>query len=194
MLTSPNKNIFRVTGPLWGECTGHRWIPLATASNWEFWCFLWSAPEQTVEHTIDTLVIWDAIALIMKSLYWASSNVAPYHLQNIKCSCLTYNIPIFHMFVDMHCSLLFCTGEARQFLILCNVMVPHLYSVTHLRRFKLWMLHTPHTFRRIMLAVTKSPLFAILSLHPLLPTNLYKVHLKTPGLVVQGLTRVLKWA
>ena len=28
IMTSPNGNIFRVTGPLWGEFTGHRWIPL----------------------------------------------------------------------------------------------------------------------------------------------------------------------
>ena len=27
MMTSPNGNIFRVTGPLCGEFTGHRWIP-----------------------------------------------------------------------------------------------------------------------------------------------------------------------
>ena len=28
MITSSNGNIFRVTGTLWGESTGHRWIPL----------------------------------------------------------------------------------------------------------------------------------------------------------------------
>ena len=43
----------------------HRWIPLTKASDAEVWCFLWSAPEQTVEQTIETPVIWDAIALIM---------------------------------------------------------------------------------------------------------------------------------
>ena len=32
MMTSSNGNIFRVTGPLWGEFTGHRWIPLT--SQW----------------------------------------------------------------------------------------------------------------------------------------------------------------
>ena len=42
-------NIFRVNGPLCGEFTGHRWIPLTRASDAELWCFLWSAPEQTVE-------------------------------------------------------------------------------------------------------------------------------------------------
>ena len=68
MMTSPNRNIFRVTGPLRGEFTGHRWIPLTKASDAEIWCFLWSMPEQTVEWTIETLVIWDAITPIMTPL------------------------------------------------------------------------------------------------------------------------------
>ena len=68
MVTSPNGNIFRVTGPLWGESSGHRWIPLTKASDAELWCFIWSAPEQRAEQTPETPVIWDAITLIMKSL------------------------------------------------------------------------------------------------------------------------------
>ena len=32
-MTLSNGNIFRVTNPLWGESTGHRWIPLAKASD-----------------------------------------------------------------------------------------------------------------------------------------------------------------
>ena len=44
LMTSSNENIFRVTGPLCGEFTGHRWIPLTKASDAELWCFLWSAP------------------------------------------------------------------------------------------------------------------------------------------------------
>ena len=30
---------FRITGPLWGEFTGDRWIPLTTASDAELWHF-----------------------------------------------------------------------------------------------------------------------------------------------------------
>ena len=37
-------NIFRVTGPLCGEFTGHRWIPRTKASDAELGYFLWSAP------------------------------------------------------------------------------------------------------------------------------------------------------
>ena len=44
MMTSSNGNIFGVTGPLCGEFTRHRWIPLTKASDVEYWCFLWSAP------------------------------------------------------------------------------------------------------------------------------------------------------
>ena len=40
---------FRVTGHLCGEFTGHRPIPLTKASDAELWCFLWSAPRQTIE-------------------------------------------------------------------------------------------------------------------------------------------------
>ena len=62
-----NGNIFRVTGPLCGEFTGHRRIPRTKASDTELWCFLWSAAELTIEQTLVRLVIWDAIVLIMTS-------------------------------------------------------------------------------------------------------------------------------
>ena len=42
--------------------------PLTKASDAELWRSLWSAPEQTDKQTIETPVIWDAIALIMTSL------------------------------------------------------------------------------------------------------------------------------
>ena len=50
-------------------CEGNpvRWIPLTKVSDAELWFFL-SAPEQTVEQTIDTPPIWDAIVLILTSL------------------------------------------------------------------------------------------------------------------------------
>ena len=43
MMTSSNGNIFRVTGPLRGEFTGHQWIPITKVSDAELRCFLWSA-------------------------------------------------------------------------------------------------------------------------------------------------------
>ena len=74
MNPSSSGNIFRVIGPLLGESTCQRWIPLKKASDWEFWCFLWSTPEQTVEQTTETPVIWEAIALIMTSWQYIQSH------------------------------------------------------------------------------------------------------------------------
>ena len=45
MMTSSNGYIFRVTGPLCGELTGHPWIPRTKASDVELWSFLWYSPE-----------------------------------------------------------------------------------------------------------------------------------------------------
>ena len=45
MMTSSNGNIFRITGHLCGEFTGHRWIPHTKACDTEIWCSLWSALE-----------------------------------------------------------------------------------------------------------------------------------------------------
>ena len=69
-MTSSNGNIFRVTAHLCGEFTGLRWIARTKASDAELWCFLWSAPEYTVELTIARLVIWEALTPIMTSLWW----------------------------------------------------------------------------------------------------------------------------
>ena len=65
MMTLSNGNIFCVTGPLWGGSTGHRWIPLTKASDAELGSFLWSVPEQKIDETIKTPVIWHTISLIM---------------------------------------------------------------------------------------------------------------------------------
>ena len=45
MMTSSNGNIYRVTGPLCEEFTGHWWIPLTEVSDAGIWYFLWSATE-----------------------------------------------------------------------------------------------------------------------------------------------------
>ena len=37
MMTSLNENIFRVTGPLCGRFTGHRWIPLTKSIDADLW-------------------------------------------------------------------------------------------------------------------------------------------------------------
>ena len=87
MMTSSNGNIFRVTDPLCGEFTGHRWIPLTKASDAELGCFLWSALEQTVKQAI-----WDAVALIMTSLWWLSCHAA--FMWRSKCWLLVSDLTI----------------------------------------------------------------------------------------------------
>ena len=60
--------LLRVTDPLCGESTGHRWIPLTKVSDAELWYFQWCAPEQTAEQTVQIPVIWDAMELIVTLL------------------------------------------------------------------------------------------------------------------------------
>ena len=50
-------------------CDGHRQIPLTKASDAEFRCYLWSVPEETIDQTIETPLIREAIVLIMTSLW-----------------------------------------------------------------------------------------------------------------------------
>ena len=49
MMTSSNRNIFRVTDPLCWKFTDHWRIQLIKACDAELWYFLWSAPERTAE-------------------------------------------------------------------------------------------------------------------------------------------------
>ena len=49
------ETFFRGTGLFWGEFTYHRWIPVTKASYAELLCFLWSAPEQTVDRVVTGL-------------------------------------------------------------------------------------------------------------------------------------------
>ena len=63
---------FPLYRPFVMESTGHRRTPLIKTNDPEYWCFLWSAPEQTVEQTIKSSVIWNAIALTIASLQCGS--------------------------------------------------------------------------------------------------------------------------
>ena len=68
MMTSSNGNI----SPLLALCDGNPPVigefPLQRPVTQSFDVFLSSPPEQTVEPTVETPVIWDAIALIIASL------------------------------------------------------------------------------------------------------------------------------
>ena len=51
--------------------------PCTKTSDAELWCFLSSAPEPTVEQTLETPVIWDTTALIVTSLWCMMSSWIP---------------------------------------------------------------------------------------------------------------------
>ena len=59
--------------PFVREITDDRRILLTKASDAELWYFLWSSPEQTVEHTNEMPVIWDTIAPMITSI-WGQLN------------------------------------------------------------------------------------------------------------------------
>ena len=60
MMTSSDRNIFRITGLLCGDFTGHRWIPPPPPPPPE-------TPVSLICSWINGWVIWDAISPIMKS-------------------------------------------------------------------------------------------------------------------------------
>ena len=68
--TSSNGNLFALLALCEGNQPVTGGLPPSKASGTELWRFLWSAPEQTIEQAIETLVIRDAMALIMTSLQW----------------------------------------------------------------------------------------------------------------------------
>ena len=78
MMTSSNGNISRITGPLCGEFTGHRWFPGKKASDAELWCSLYKwLSKQSWGWWIETPsrslwrhcnILWDKPFLILKIL------------------------------------------------------------------------------------------------------------------------------
>ena len=64
-MTSSDGNIFRVTGFLWRESTGRQWNS-PQKGQWRGDLMFYSTC-QTLEQTIETPMIWDAIVLIMSS-------------------------------------------------------------------------------------------------------------------------------
>ena len=57
MMTSCHEESIRITGPLWEESSGHRYIPLTK----DLWCIDCCGPKQVAERTSKLSVIWDAM-------------------------------------------------------------------------------------------------------------------------------------
>ena len=63
ILMTSHGNAFRITGPLCGESTIHRQIPLQRTRGAELWytCIFCYCPEQVVEQIAELSMIWDAM-------------------------------------------------------------------------------------------------------------------------------------
>ena len=81
--------------------------------TWSFDLLLWSAPEQTIQQTIETQVIWETIAFIMTSLYWHDNGAGLYLLY-------------IHPETDIHTSL-----RAYPIQNITTASVPHYMSPGH---------------------------------------------------------------
>ena len=64
-MTSWHGEISNITGSLWGETTGPRWIPL-TKDQYADFGVLFGWLGQAVERMIDRMKIWDAIIFIWR--------------------------------------------------------------------------------------------------------------------------------
>ena len=99
MMTSSNGNIFRVTGPFWGESTGYRWIHLTKASDAELWCFLWSANGWANNRDAGDLrrhrVHYDVTVMVLTSLVWKSLQPC---IRHVSLSSLKRTFPHFEVF------------------------------------------------------------------------------------------------
>ena len=75
-MTPSNGSIFRVTGHLCGEFTGHRWIPRRKASDAELWCSLicaWINGWVTYREAGDVRchrTNYDVIVMSLKRIHW----------------------------------------------------------------------------------------------------------------------------
>ena len=76
MMMSSNGNIFHITGPLCGEFTGHRWIPLTRDSGAKLWYFLWLHSPLTHKSEQNGCNCVDSVQCIFESVVYIDSNVS----------------------------------------------------------------------------------------------------------------------
>ena len=117
MMTSTNGIIFRVTGLVWGESTGHRWVvPLTKASDTELWCFLrlnkrlnkqswcrwFETPSGSLwRHRYDICTITVVISLLLLQLL-----LLPYHFTAATTAAATTPLYCCYQYSSCHTTLL----------------------------------------------------------------------------------------
>ena len=123
-MTLSNGNIFRVTGPLLGEFTGHWWILLTKASDAELWCFLWSTPEKIIKQSRRR---WFETPL---HLIWRRCSAKKRNMFNVLRHNITVPIPIslqLFLLLDFTIPLVISTGWLKilWFLNFIHKWCPH---------------------------------------------------------------------
>ena len=101
-------------------------IPLTKAGDAKRWCFLWFTLVQTLEQTIETPVVWDAIYFIMTPLWCAVAQTIVY-LQN-----RIYQILVFLFHYGTHFIPKYSTVEKKTLAIVRHelAVITHVYSCT----------------------------------------------------------------
>ena len=84
-MTSPNGNIFHVTGPLCGEFNGHRWI--TKANDAELWCFFYQRLNKRLNKQswgwwseTPSRPLWRHCNVITASGCWTASGIHHYQI------------------------------------------------------------------------------------------------------------------
>ena len=139
MKTSSNGNIFRVTGPLCGEFTSHRWIPLTKTSDTELWYFLWSPLINGVNSREAGDLRWHRAhynVTVMQKTYIALTRELFWCL----CEYLRENWPCYNgiaLYVVMLCgstNLLICFVTLLWCMCVCHIKVKFVISLIY----KVW--------------------------------------------------------
>ena len=94
-MTSSNGNIFRVTGSLCGEFTGHRWITVTKASDAELW---YGSGHGTVAVLLPGFAInWTIFSLICA---WINGWINNREAGNLRCHGAHYDVTVLNSFIS----------------------------------------------------------------------------------------------
>ena len=80
MMASSTGKIFRVTGHLCREFTGHRWIPCTKASDVELWYLLWSLCMKPISFQSKASVVCSVTAAVFIDFCLKKLNVFSQHI------------------------------------------------------------------------------------------------------------------
>ena len=130
-----HRNIFRVTGSLCGEFTGHPWIPLTKASDAELWCFLWSALASVWHHCNDYFLSYGTSlwGLVYGDVFW--NYVGPFMICEDWTTSKKWLEATWLYIHPVNLSKMFCDIHLRAISkeVLLNLICKHVLQVTPLK-------------------------------------------------------------